>query len=1017
LDFVQIRYYNSFFIRDIVYLAYNPGDAKNMINKTISHYKILEKLGEGGMGVVYKAEDTKLKRSVALKFLPSYLTSDDETKTRFINEAQAASALDHQNICTIFEINESDDGQMFISMAYYGTETLKSKLAKSELTIDQSIEIAIQVAQGLIKAHAKGIIHRDIKPANIIVQEDGAVKIIDFGLSKLMSDQTATKTDTTQGTVAYMSPEQAQGKQADHRSDVWALGVVLYQMLSGEQPFKGEHDQVILYSIVNEEPQPVSIIRENLPELLVDILAKAMAKNPDDRYQHVDEMKIELCRINNDQPSGLLNSVNTIKSTIQSKKKLAGFGVMALFLIIIIWFTNQWMNKNEFSLLTIPKKSIAVMYFDNHSGEPDLEKILVDMLSTNLARYDDLDVVSSQRLFDILKNMGKLDSTIIDRTVATEVAQHAGVKTMMLGSIIRLGNNLRITAQLIDVQTGSIISSLQARGVKIEDIFSMVDDLTEQAGAGMVVTNSEMGKGPYKIAEVRTHSYEAYKQYAKGLEATWHWNTVAAIKHYRKALEIDSTFVMARRNLTIRQYAKGIRSPLADLTEARKSFELIQENVSKISKQEQLAVNAVAALFNRDFPKAASLYATLFRLYPNDKIGTLGSSMMSDILGKDDQAIRVSEKALDLDPAFARAYDQLSYHYSRIGKHEKAISANIKYRSLHPHDGDPYNAAVNIYIQAGKLNEALQICELAKEKKVRSLHWYYGNTAMIYFLLGDGEKARKIVSRRGQLGPRGNVFVQRDYGYWNMYEGQYKKGISALRERIRLAQKTNWRNALLFGYLELSKMLAIAKDFHGAVQAINEAEKISIQFPDSLYNLNHLMVQYLSGSAAVKNGDIVIAQANAARIKELVEKENYDNFYLDYYHLLLAEVYLYRGDGKAALTELNQHTIDAARSPSNQAMRAASYALLGQYEKAIHGYKTFYNRVSYMHGSRGGDVFDFYYERSKVSYCLAKIYEQMGDTGQAIEYYSQTIEQWKKADQDFPELLDARVRLANLKKE
>jgi tetratricopeptide (TPR) repeat protein len=282
---------------------------------------------------------------------------------------------------------------------------------------------------------------------------------------------------------------------------------------------------------------------------------------------------------------------------------------------------------------------------------------------------------------------------------------------------------------------------------------------------------------------------------------------------------------------------------------------------------------------------------------------------------------------------------------------------------------------------------------------------------MIYFFWGDGEKAREIVSQRGQLGPSGNAYVQRDYGYWNMYEGQYKKGISAFEERIRLAQKINWRNAEWMGYLELSKMLAITRDFSGALQAIGEAEKISIQFPDSLYNLNHLIVQYMVGSAAMKSGDFVTAQTKAALIKELVEKENYDKYYLDYYHLLLAEIYVSRGDGKAALAELGQPTTTTGWSPNQQAMRAASYALLGQYEEAIRVYKALYNHVSSIYD----DAFGFYYERSKVNYRLARIYEQKGDTAQAIEYYSQAIEQWKNADPELPELIDAKSRYGRLK--
>jgi serine/threonine protein kinase len=218
-----------------------------MIGKTISHYRILEKLGEGGMGIVYKAEDTKLKRRVALKFLPLDLTRDEAAKVRFINEAQAASVLDHPNICTIYEIDEDDNGRMFIAMAYYEGETLQKKVSSNQLAVDSAIEIAIQIVQGLAKAHEHGIIHRDIKPANIMITLKGQVKIMDFGLAKLAGRTALTKAGATVGTVAYMSPEQARGENVDHRTDIWSFGVVLYEMITGQHPFKGEYELAVMY--------------------------------------------------------------------------------------------------------------------------------------------------------------------------------------------------------------------------------------------------------------------------------------------------------------------------------------------------------------------------------------------------------------------------------------------------------------------------------------------------------------------------------------------------------------------------------------------------------------------------------------------------------------------------------------------------------------------------------------------------------------------------------------------------
>jgi serine/threonine protein kinase/TolB-like protein/Tfp pilus assembly protein PilF len=270
-----------------------------MISKTVSHYRIIEKLGAGGMGVVYKAEDTRLKRTVALKFLPPELTRDAEAKTRFIREAQAASSLDHPNICTIHEINETEDGQMFIVMACYEGEILKSKIDKGKLQTEIAINYSSQILEGLTKAHEKGIVHRDIKPANIFITKDNIVKILDFGLAKLAGQAQLTKDSSTLGTVAYMSPEQAQGNEVDNRTDIWSFGVVLYEMLTGELPFKGEYDQAVVYSILNENPEPVSRSITDVPIELENIINKAIAKKTNERYQHIGEIKDYLLSIKN----------------------------------------------------------------------------------------------------------------------------------------------------------------------------------------------------------------------------------------------------------------------------------------------------------------------------------------------------------------------------------------------------------------------------------------------------------------------------------------------------------------------------------------------------------------------------------------------------------------------------------------------------------------------------------------------------------------------------------------------
>ncbi|MBI3667333.1 MAG: serine/threonine protein kinase, partial [Acidobacteria bacterium] len=265
-----------------------------MVGQTVSHYKILEKLGGGGMGVVYKAQDLRLDRLVALKFLPRDFGADEDQKKRFIHEAKAASALDHSNICTVHEINQTDDGQLFIVMAYYEGETLKKKIERGPLPVKEAIDFAIQVAQGLSKAHERGLVHRDIKPANLMVTNDGIVKIVDFGLAKQAGATEITKTGTTLGTAAYMSPEQAQGLNADGRTDLWSLGVTLYEMLAGRRPFQGDHLPAIVYSIVNEKPKPLKAFRLDAAPELEQVVAKALEKNRESRYGAAAELSRDL---------------------------------------------------------------------------------------------------------------------------------------------------------------------------------------------------------------------------------------------------------------------------------------------------------------------------------------------------------------------------------------------------------------------------------------------------------------------------------------------------------------------------------------------------------------------------------------------------------------------------------------------------------------------------------------------------------------------------------------------------
>ncbi len=359
-------------------------------------YKIIEKLGEGGMGVVYKAEDTRLGRTVALKFLPSELTRDEEARKRFIQEAKAAAALEHPNICTVYEVDEADV-RTFISMSYIEGQSLKDKLKDGPLSIDEAREIASQVAEGLREAHEKGIIHRDIKPANIMLTDKGQAKITDFGLAKLSWGIDLTKPATIMGTVAYMSPEQARGEEVDQRTDVWSLGAMLYEMLTGERPFMKAEEHALIYSILNDEPRPISEIREDIPVYIADAISKTLEKDMAKRFENIHEL------------------IHALKQS-----PLVSF------------------QEAECSIVVLPFEDLSPGRDNEYFSDGLTEEIITD-----LSQVQELCVISRNSAM-ALKGTKKNTKTI---------GKELNVQYVLEGSVRKAGNDLRITAQLIDARS------------------------------------------------------------------------------------------------------------------------------------------------------------------------------------------------------------------------------------------------------------------------------------------------------------------------------------------------------------------------------------------------------------------------------------------------------------------------------------------------------------------------------------------------------------------------------------
>ena len=619
-----------------------------VIGKTISHYTILEKLGEGGMGVVYKAEDTKLKRIVALKFLPPELTRDAAAKERFINEARAASALDHPNICTIYEVGETEDGHTFIAMAYYEGESLERMIARGPLPLDEALDIAVQAAQGLAKAHGRGIVHRDIKPANILVTTDGLVKIVDFGLAKLAGVK-LTKTGATLGTARYMSPEQARGEEVDARSDIFSLGAVLYEMLTGKHAFPGEYEQATIYAIVNEMPAPVTSLRSGVPMALERIVEKALAKKPSERYQHVDDLIVDLkqgakgAALAAVDPTRQPTSAGATSAAGRRWRARPGYWV-ALIVFVAAVAVIVFAKMSSRGTRPAPR-SVAVLAFEDMSPAKDQGYFcdgMTEAIINRLGSIGDLKVPARTSVF-AFKGKGR---------DIREIGRGLQVQTVLEGSVQRSGDRLRITAQLIKVDDGYHLWS-RTYDRDVSDVFAVQDEISSAIvnALRLKITPEERRR----MSETPIDNVAAYECYLKAYDKIWRFSETSldsAIQYLEKGIAItgDNALLYSAMALAYWQYV---------------NIGVGQED--EIAKAQGYAEKALA--IDPGFSMANEVLATIYK----------------DFLGNPREAIRHYKMALADDPNELNSLRKLAYSYIvNIGKPAEAAPLIERAMQLDP---------------------------------------------------------------------------------------------------------------------------------------------------------------------------------------------------------------------------------------------------------------------------------------------------------------------------------------------
>ncbi len=723
-----------------------------MIGQTISHYEILEKLGEGGMGVVYKAHDTKLDRIVALKFLPHYLTSDPTERDRFYHEARTAAALTHTNIAVVYEIGDHD-GQIFIAMEYVEGKTLK-EIVGTPLPLNKILDIAIQVCDGLEAAHDKGIVHRDIKSDNIIVTPRGQAKIMDFGLAKVKGATKLTKAGSTLGTAAYMSPEQAQGEDVDHRSDIFSFGVVLYEMLTGKLPFRGEHHAALIYSILNEEPQPIARFNESVSPGIVHIVAKAMAKDKDERYQHIDDLLADLKHERKQAEYAKMDRMTSPPPLISSARKgrypawlLGGAGILVLIVLGIL-FNPFKKSAGRPEIARAAEKSIAVLPFVDMSPQKDQEYFcdgMTEDLINRLSNVKDLKVPARTSVF-IFK--GKtLD--------IKDVGERLNVKTVLEGSVQKSGDQLRITAQLINVSDGyHLWSEKYDRALK--DVFAIQDQISQAIVNALSITL--IGEQGIRFNKRYTENTEAYQLYLKG---RYYWNKrekegiKKGIECFEEAIGKDPEYALAYAGLADCWQALGwyrMEQPRVAYPKSQAAAERALGMDNSLAEA-HTSLAHVREVYGWDWRGAEEEYQRAIALNPHYPTVHHWYSLFLIAVGRPSDAVAEAKQAQELDPLSLIINENVG-DVLRLTKHyREAIEQLRKTLDIDSTFGVAHFTLFSAYVDSGMYDQAVaEVMKITPPERAHMFGEAYRNSG----IKGFYEKSLEIAleqSKKGYISP------------------------------------------------------------------------------------------------------------------------------------------------------------------------------------------------------------------------------------------------------------------------